>query len=230
MDNSIDEIIRNRRTKKVLGDPSKKMIVDDEFNKQLWEAVEVAQWAPFHYPCHETHRTAGSESMLPWRFYVLDCKACNALVERLEEIGSRYPDDVGWANVASGKIVRMLSSAGAMVQVTWLPDPPFANSNENKELELEKRNTEHLAAAAAAVQNLILSAEAKDMDTYWSSGGKLREIEVFELLGIPSNQKMLGSIFLFPKNQDDSEIAPGKLRDRRGKLEEWAKKIDLGNS
>ena len=224
---NLDDIIRNRKTKKVLGDPESPIIADEDFSKMVWEAVEVAQWAPFHYPCHESHRQGELSSMMPWRFYVLDAANCNKLIAELESIAKQYPDDAGWSSVGKSKIVKMLASAGAMIQVTWLPDPPFAESSPQKELEHEKRNTEHLAAAGAAVQNLILSAESKDMDTYWSSGGKLREEVVFDLLDISRNEKILGSIFLYPKSQENAEVVPGKLRDKRGELHQWTSKVKL---
>ncbi len=121
----------------------------------------------------------------------------------------------------------MLSAAGAMIQVCWLPDPPFEISTEQKEAEKEKRNTEHLAAAGAAIQNLLLSAESKGLNSYWSSGGRLREPEVFDLLGIANNQQILGSIFLFPREQEGVEVLPGKLRERRGSVDDWCRQIEI---
>lgn len=118
------------------------------------------------------------------------------------------------------KIPRLLAGADALIMVTWLPDP-----SSTGEPELSTNNIEHIAATSAAIQNLILAAEARAMYTYWSSGGVLRDAEIFDFLGIPHTQKLLGAIFLASTEQATIEPAPGANRDKRG--EDWFTWLNL---
>ena len=89
-------------------------------------------------------------------------------------------------------------------------------------------NEEHLAGAAAAIQNLLLAGEARDLQTYWSSGGVLAASECFELCGIPAEQKLLGAIFMFPPQPDtNADIHEGKLRNQRGTPDSWRTWVSL---
>ncbi|REK24836.1 MAG: hypothetical protein DWQ42_12930 [Planctomycetota bacterium] len=132
-----------------------------------------------------------------------------------------------------GKLPRMLAAATAMIQVTWLPHPPSAESEPlptGALFEPTLVNMEHLAAASAAVQNLLLAATACGVPTYWSSGGALREAEAFKLLGIPRREIALGSVLLFPADDAETpgiEHVPGKLRDKRGGAEDFSRRVEL---
>ena len=78
------------------------------------------------------------------------------------------------------------------------------------------RNMEHIAAASAAIQNVLLGATARALPNYWSSGGMLRHKELRNFLKIPLNELMIGCLFVFPKDSDTrgADIKPGKLRDQ----------------
>ncbi len=148
-------------------------------------------------------------SFVPWRAYALDAGACHRLRQKLINVG----DDT--------KIVQMLAAATALIQVTWLPNPPKGATDAPFEATLE--NMEHIAAASAAIQNMLLAATARSFESYWSSGGALRETQVFDWLAIPQKEILLGAIFLFPTDADGVETATGKLREKRGPIESWAK-------
>lgn len=221
---AVDAVIQARQTKKIFADPASPPDIPEGFDASVWEAVELAGWAPFHYPVSPSHRITEDESVVPWRFYVLGHVACRTLIKQINRLAAEYADDRLWADAPTSKIPQMLAAAGAMVQVTWMPDPPIQNATATQKAERKKRNAEHAAAAAAAVQNLLLAATARGIDTYWSSGGVLRTEPVFDLLGIPYNQAFIGSVFLFPPSVSDNYVT-GKLRDRRGPTESWARRI-----
>jgi len=104
--------------------------------------------------------------------------------------------------------------------VTWLPEP----ENSSSEVEAERRalkNEEHVAATAAAIQNLLLAATARNIDSYWSSGGALREKACFEVCKIPEQERLLGAVFLAPEMPGREGVRPGKLREKRGTPEQW---------
>ena len=208
---SLTESLRLRRTAKVLADIEQPLPVTNE-NKGLIDALLTeAGWAPFHHPSSSGHH-GDLPSPVPWRFYKLDANDCRHLLAALKR-----------SNPTAGKILNMLAAADALLQVTWLPDlQDLDDRTEGQEFVGSLRNMEHIAAASAAVQSFLLLATEKGFQTYWSSGGILRSDAVFARLGIPENQILLGSVFLFPQDVGPSETKPGKLRDKRGSVTDWS--------
>lgn len=207
--NTLDSI-RQRRTLKVLGNkPLPTKACDMELVETL---IESAYYAPFHYPASAEHRTKLS-SPLPYRFYVLDSKACRQLAEELP----KYTDK-------TGKMLGMLNTADYMFHATWCPiTDNKAPEHDNCQLFSGNLvNMEHLAAAGAAIQNLLLTATALGYENYWGSGGPLRESFANVLLNIPSSEILLGTLFIFPDEstleKHDTEQIFSKRRDQRGQL------------
>ena len=206
MPSSVDQTIRSRHTAKVLATAAlpprdRRALVD--------ELLATAGWAPFHRPAADAHRGALA-SPVPWRFYALDAAACRDLREALGDAG--------------GKVAGLLATADALVQATWLPDPPSETAPAGALFEPTLANMEHIAAAAAAVQNLLLAATARGVPTFWSSGGGvLRSADVFVRLGIPAGEILLGSIFLFPGETPDDARVRSKLRETRGAPAGWSR-------
>lgn len=177
------------------------------------QLIESAGWAPFHRPAAQMHRGELS-SIVPWRCYSLDAATCRKLREYLVSNGDE------------SKLPKMLAAADALIVVTWLPNPPKSDIG-NQLFEPTVDNMEHLAAASAAVQNLLIAATAHDVANYWSSGGALREDAIKKRLGIPAAEILLGAIFLFPQKCENVDIAPGKLRDLRGTPNTWSRWVEL---
>lgn len=209
--NAADRAIRERRTTKVLADAP----LPAQTDRATIEALaEIAGWAPFHKPAAREHlEGASGASIVPWRFHLLDAAACRTLREHLLARGDR------------SKIPRLLAAATALVQATWLPNP--ASGPVDGLFEATQANMEHVAAAGAAVQSLLVAATARGIPSYWSSGGALRSAEAFGWMGIPAGEILLGSIFLFPAEHGDAETSPGAHRERRGTAREWSRWIDL---
>ena len=206
--NMISQIIRSRQTSKVLGD------IDQPLESTGLEREEIDVWleaagnAPFHYQAERLHREKLA-SQVPWRMYKLDAHACREL---LSELKISAPE--------AGKILNMLAACDALILATWTPDQCDADQFMFKGTE---RNMEHIAAASAAVQNLILMATGAGYRTYWSSGGVLRTPVVFERFDIPLCEILLGAIFIYPDDVGSSEIKEGKLKDARGELKDWSR-------
>lgn len=217
---TVDHVIRERKTAKILRDPEHCEATGDltQFVEAVRACVEVAGWAPFHKVAHkETHLGGTLTSVVPWRFYILEKPMCCALIAHLHAQADEQPDSK-WSRAWRSKIPKLLSGAGAAVLVTWLPDP----SPSGDMPELSENNIEHIAAASAATQNLLLAAEARGMYTYWSSGGILRDDDLFEWLGIPRSQMLLGAIFLSPDDAVYDVNEPGGLRASRGSVDDWS--------
>ncbi len=193
---AVDRVVRARRTRKVLDGPWLTPPGGPEtpearaaFDRAVREALGVAGWAPFHFARTE-------EVPEPWRFALLDREAMDAFV-------ARFPE------VLVGKLPRIFAGAGALVQATWVPEDDPARAG---------RDWEHAAAAAAAVQNLLLACEARGIGSYWCSAAPLGTPEVLSWCGAAPGERWLGALFLgrpLPAEREAVEGIPGKLRDRR---------------
>lgn len=237
----VDEVIRRRHTTKLMQSPDRRdesvNLLSDARRRELETIIEGASWAPFHRRADETtHRTGGLSSALPWRFHVLEGQTCLSMIAYLER-QAREQSDPKWARAWQSKIKDMLAACGVLIQVTWLPDPEKRVRGESERgAGPESRrdttpvmtlgNIEHVAAAGAAVQNVLLAAEARDWKSYWSSGGILRDPDVFAFLGIGAEEALLGSLFLSPSVPESATEKPGGLREERGATNEWARWVE----
>ncbi|MEM6331648.1 MAG: nitroreductase family protein [Planctomycetota bacterium] len=214
---TVEAVIRRRRTEKVLGDVASPADIPAgaaERNRgAVLRAVEAAGWAPFHYA-----RNAGGLAE-PWRAYVLwhDQAAALARVMR---------DELG----ATSKEPNLAAGCGALVLVTWLPefyDPAAQAASSIPRDKQVQRDEEHLAAASAMVQNLLLLLTAHGMGTYWSSGGTLRGPEVAQRLGIPAGERMLAAVFVdyAETTNPAGSRKPGAHRDSRST--DWIREVSL---
>ena len=193
----------------MLAEPGRSPAIPADFATQVAEIIEVAGYAPFHKEAAGKHRDGELDSAVPWRFYLLDEAACRATLRQLQAWGGRFE---------RGKIPMMLAAAGALVQVTWLP-----NNDEWSNLP----NLEHVMAASAATQNLLLAATARGIANYWSSGGVLREPELYELLGMSPLEPLIGSIFLFPETAAPLEVFGGKNRGKNEPTSAWSRWVQI---
>ncbi len=214
----LDAIIRGRLTTKVM---SSEPLPTSEIRDQLDGLIATAGWAPFHRPCGGEHQIDGGlPGIEPWRMYGLDAVACRKLRLRLPIENA-------------GKIPQMLAAADALIQVTWLPNAPSCTEQPENACLFEPTldNLEHIAAAAAAIQNLLLAATAQGFLSYWSSGGLLRSQEVCSWLEIPPTEILLGAIFLFHEavgHESTSVTRVGsKLRERRHTKDGWMRWVSL---
>ena len=208
---SIGQVIRQRRTVKVLADEP---LAEDLDRQIIEDLIATAGWAPFHFPAAPQHLQGNAMNALePWRFYILDTAACRNLRQILVDKGD------------ATKVPKMLAAASALIQVTWLPNP--SNASETKLFEPTLGNMENIAAAAAAIQNLLLLATARGIKTYWSSGGGLRHPARMKSFGIPDGEILLGSVFLWADNIATIPTATGKMRRKRGPISGWSNWVDL---
>lgn len=212
---AVDSVIRQRCTEKVLADAPiwpdaerrAQVLAADE---QVEQAIAVAGWAPFHYD----RRVDGVAE--PWRMYTLFHESCRALGRDFETIST---------NLKPGnKVPKMLNACGALVLVNWIPEESVEDNSK-----LAAVNHEHLAATAAAVQNMLLALETRGLGTYWSSGGALGSPEIFQRLGISTLETLLAAVFVdYPvlSQQANVERITGKNREKRSPAIRWSRRID----
>ncbi len=210
----LSELIRNRRTTKVLARSGQQVLHPqaelDWLNRVVLSAVADAGYAPFHYDRKENGLAE------PWRFHLLWQRECRILSGRIAEW---FPE----IN-ASNKLPAMLSACGALVLANWLPQFDAGEVQEKQ----QQVNEEHLAATASAVQNLLLTLTANSLKTYWSSGGFFRSPLMFEKLGIPATEKLLAAVFVdYGANAQQAETIPGNNRALRSHFRMWTTEISL---
>lgn len=214
----VDDVIRRRRTWKVLASPEGSPLSSPTPSSDallaheslVRSAIETAGFAPFHY---DRRQNGVSE---PWRFYWLKLAACRTLSQQLPTLAE---------NMKPGnKLPGMLAACGSLVIVTWLPEQ--SNVDEQK---LQLVNEEHLAAASAATQNLLLALEARGLGTYWSSGGSLRDKPVRSQFGISDSERLIAAVFIDDRNLRPSgevECIPGKNHEKRTEPSRWCRVVD----
>ena len=222
-----DQTIKSRKTAKVLAhEPWTPSITKEEQEQLTQELLQLAAHAPYHYKSTERYKDLerGLTSSLPFRCYTLTSDDCRAAAHYIEEEA-----------IPAGKVQNMLWASDIMMVMTWLPDV-FGEQGDVDNLAAEQlpftgtiRNMEHIAAASAATQNVLLGATARGLPNYWSSGGMLRQKELRDFLKIPLNELMLGCLFVFPKDSDVRvcDVKSGKLRDQGKEIELWSSPVRL---
>ncbi|HYE08098.1 MAG TPA: nitroreductase family protein [Planctomycetota bacterium] len=163
----VAQVIRARRT-------HKSFTGEPVDRAQIAELLDLARWAP-------NHRLSE-----PWRFTVIE----HAAIPRLIAFLRSAPEIIAFPDPAKGaaklaKLLERLPTAGALIQVTWM-----------RQLETAIDFEDH-AAAAAAVQNLLLAASAAGLGSYWSTSPALTHPLTLGWCGIDTDkQGFLGCIWL----------------------------------
>lgn len=220
MDSSeIASVIQRRQTWKVLAPVDQPILHSPETlqrgDETLKQAIATAGWAPFHYD------RAVDGVKEPWRVHVLNQSACRALASDFPGMFSDIKP--------SNKLPGMLSACGALALVTWLPQFSHGAGNGGGDFAKEKQiqiDEEHLAAASAYVQNLLLLLTAEGLGSYWSSGGQFRTAKMFEHLNIPTTERLLAAVFVdYEPDGSAADRISGKLRQQRSAANRWARWI-----
>ena len=230
--NSIENTIRSRCTSKVLLAielrDEQQAHWNEEHSRTLESIMSAAAWAPFHKKAHDMHLKDKLNSPVPWRFHVVGPEACTTLLRYLESQAQQHSDPK-WQRAWQSKIKEMIAACGVLIQATWLPDPGDEPAGDSADedganlpgIALTHKNIEHIAAASSAVQNLLLAAQSHNWLSYWSSGGILRDVDMFDYMNISQDEQLLGSIFLTPVTHPAARIIEGGLREQRGELADW---------
>lgn len=156
------------------------------------QVIDAATWAPNH------HLTK------PWRFVVVGGEARDALGEvmatsLLARLAERESD---LARAQLAKERRKPLRAPILVAVAALP------STAPKVKEAEE-----IAAVAAAVQNMLLAAEALGLGAMWRTGDAALDPSVKAFLGLPPDAHLVAFVYLgYP------ESAPRRQRESTGSV------------
>jgi nitroreductase len=188
--NVLAELIVNRRSIKPAVFNGKK--IDDQHIVQL---LTLANWAPTH----------GFTE--PWRFIVYSDDAVKKFCADQAEL---YKLNEPPASFNAAKYDKQLHNGDNTSHLVAAYMKRGANPNIP---ELEE-----LCATAAAVQNILLGAEALGIATLWSTGGMVLRPEMKDYLGLDEADRMIGVLSL---GYTDQAPGPGK----RGPVEAKTKWI-----
>lgn len=122
----------------------------------LAQAAEYARWAPNH------------KLTEPWRVYALSPHTRDAFLDFQQRFfASKFPEEE--AEKKAAKFAQR--PAFFVVTYTTSPDAPV-------------RDAEDRAATHCFIQNLLLALWDNEVGVHWSTGGFIREAEMYSLLGI----------------------------------------------
>ena len=172
-------IIRNRRTVKPQTMNGKR--IPDE---QVSELLALADWAPTH----------GNTE--PWRFYVYAGDGVARFCQQHAELYRQHVAEERFTVAGYEKLLHMGDKASHVIVAVMrrgdLPKIPAL---------------EEIAATSAAIQNLLLGAQASGIAAYWGSGGMAYQPPMKDLLGLREEDLVLGVLYL---GYSDEPARPGR--------------------
>jgi nitroreductase len=186
--NVLEELVVNRRSIKPAVFNGRK--IDDQ---QIIQLLTLANWAPTH----------GFTE--PWRFVVYSGDAVKRFCADQAE---RYKLHEPSATFNTAKYEKQLHNGDKASHLIAVYMKRGSNPNIT---ELEE-----ICATAAAVQNILLGAEALGIAVLWSTGGMVLKPAMKDYLELGEADKMIGLLSL---GYTDEESRPG----RRGPVEEKTK-------
>ncbi|RED61733.1 nitroreductase family protein [Cohnella lupini] len=165
---TLEEIIRGRRSiGKVKSDPVPKEVVES--------LIEAAVWAPNHF---------GTE---PWKFVVMTGEGRRVLGQAYADIAAETIQGLSEEELAlrlEKEVAKAFRSPVVIAAVCVPSSEPRANP------------AEELAAAHAAVQNLLLMAHASGLGAVWRTGDPAYHTKMKEALGFAGSEQVVGLIFI----------------------------------
>lgn len=167
-----------------------KIIPDETVN----ELLSLAQWAPTH------GRTE------PWKFFVYGGGA-------LKQFGKAH-GDLYWNHTAEDK--RQEATREKLAHnVDLASHLVIAVMKRSENVKIPQ--VEEVAAASAAIQNILLGATALGIASFWSSGGMTHTHALKEYLQLGADDIVMGLIFLGYSDE------PAKDGVRNGMISEKVK-------
>jgi nitroreductase len=189
----LSALIRHRRTIKPASMDSSRPIE----RTTLMTLLENATWAPTHGLTE------------PWRFRVYEGDSRQTLASAL---GQLYRETTPASEFREDKLVKLSENAllAPTVVVVWM----------QRTIGHKVPAIEELEAVACAMQNVMLSAAAIDLGSFWSSPPLIESTEFRQWLGISEEDRCLGLLYLgWPKAGD---AWPRSVRKPVEQVVSWA--------
>ena len=169
---------------------STKKVRQDPVPREIIEKLlDAAVQAPNHY------------KVRPWRFVVLTGEGRNRLGEAMAASTAEYHPEYPPEALDKCRVIPLAAPVVIAVGV----DKP----SESKVLELE-----NYAAAAAAIENMLLAAHALGLGAKWKTGEWARDPKVKEFLGFAPDQHIAGFVYIgYPEFEEQLSPRPS-FQDR----------------
>ena len=165
---TLKKIISARRTTKAATMNGKRIP-----DQQVWDLLALADWAPTH------GRTE------PWRFFVYTGDALKKFGwDHAELYLSHTPEDKLNPDTPQKLMAATEMPSHLVVAVMQRGDNPKIPA------------IEEIASASAAVQNVLLGAQALGISTIWNKGGMTNKKAMKELLGLAEEDMVMGLIYM----------------------------------
>lgn len=185
------EILRktmiNRRSTKPAALNGKK--IDDGQIKQL---LELANWAPTHGMTE------------PWRFVVYSNKAVQQFGLAHAELYKQHTPPEKFVAAKYEKQLHNGDKASHLILV-------YMQRGGNPNITA----LEELCATAAAVQNILLGAEALGIAVLWSTGGSILQPVMKEYFGLKQEDVVIGLLYM---GYTDEPVREGRRSPVEGKV------------
>ncbi|HET8573519.1 MAG TPA: nitroreductase [Edaphocola sp.] len=173
----LERVVRRRRTVKPGRMNGKKIAETD-----IRDLMQLADWAPTH------GRTE------PWRFVVLEGEAFKSFSQQHAELYRGHMPAEKFREDKYDGLRNNYQTASHLIIIV------MKRTTDGKIPE-----DEEYAAVAAAVQNLLLGASAKEIAAIWSTGGMATKPSMKPLLGLGGEDRVVGFLYLGYADGDNRE-------------------------
>ena len=153
--------------------------------EKIEQLLDAGAQAPNHY------------KVRPWRFIVISGEARLRLGDLLADIfQQKFPD--------------MPPEALEKERAKPLRSPVIIAVGVDQPSEPKVLEVENICAAAAACENILLTARAIGLGGHWRSGGPAREPEVKKFLGLSESQELIAFLYIgHPEGEIPLPSRPG---------------------
>jgi len=177
--NTLAQTIIDRRSIKPAALNGKKIA-----DNQVKQVLDLANWAPTH----------GSTE--PWRFIVYSGNAVQQFCHQHAELYKQYTPAEKFTSAKYDKQQHNGDKASHLIAV-------YMQRGSNPNITV----LEEICATAAAVQNILLGAEALGIAVLWSTGGVVLQPAMKEYLDLGEEDIMIGLLYM---GYTDEPAKPGR--------------------
>ncbi|MFD0960203.1 nitroreductase family protein [Paenibacillus chungangensis] len=186
------EAIRTRRTiGRVKQDPVDRGVIES--------LLEAANWAPSHF------------NTQPWRFIVMTGKGREQLGEGYAQVAAADREGISETDMQEVREKEMVKAMRAPVVIAAICSP----SDDPRALMAEE-----LAAAQAAVQNMLLAAHAHGLGAIWRSGAPMYHPRMHETLALREREELVGLVYIGYPDMTPPEPKRGSVASKTVWVEE----------
>lgn len=190
--NTLTDIILSRRSNKPSTFNGKK--IEDSI---ITDLLNLAHWAPTH------GRTE------PWRFKVYANEGVSTFCEAHAALYKTNTDPEVFTTAKFENLQKLGSQTSHIIGVYM-----------QRQVPAKIPLVEEIAATAAAIQNILLGAEALGISALWSTGGMTHHPALKSFWGLADEDVVMGLLYLGYSNEP---AAPGKRNGTAAEKTSWIK-------